>query len=138
MTPAIVDTSVVLALAEATDPRHQDVSKVLATQAGGLILADPVLFETAQLVGRRHGPLEEVRLIRQLIATGWRRVSVTDADLDRVTELLTVYADANIGFIDAAVVAIAERLGATRLYTLDRRDFSIIRPRHVAAFEILP
>ena len=47
-------------------------------------------------------------------------------------------ADAHLGFIDAAIVAIPERLGATRLLTLDRRDFSIIRPRHVAAFEILP
>ena len=55
--------------------------------------------------------------------------------------MLDGYADANIGFIDAAIVAIAaiaERLGATRLLTLDRRDFGIIRPRHVAAFELLP
>lgn len=32
----------------------------------------------------------------------------------------------------------AERLGSTRLYTLVRRDFSLIRLRHVAAFELLP
>jgi uncharacterized protein len=138
VTLAIVDTGAVLALADATDPRHHDVSNALATQVGGLILPDPVLFESAQLVGRRYGPVAEVRMIRHLVTTNWRRVSVADADLDRVMELLTEYADAHIGFIDAAIVAIAERLGATRLFTLDRRDFGIIRPRHVAAFEILP
>lgn len=138
MTLAVVDTGVVLALATARDPRHDDVARALASQVGGLILPDPVLFESAQLVGRRYGSTAEVRLIRHLVKTGWRRVSVADADIDRATELLDAYADANIGFIDAAIVAIAERLGATRLYTLDRRDFSIIRPRHVAAFELLP
>jgi hypothetical protein len=35
-------------------------------------------------------------------------------------------------------VAVAERIGARRVYTLDRRDFSILRPRHAEAFEILP
>lgn len=138
MTLGVIDTGVVLALATATDPRHDSVSRALASHVGGLILPDPVLFESAQLVGRRYGSVAEVRMIRHLVATDWRRVPVGDADIDRVTDLLTVYADANIGFIDAAIVAIAERLGAPRLYTLDRRDFSIIRPRHVTAFELLP
>jgi predicted nucleic acid-binding protein len=41
-------------------------------------------------------------------------------------------------YVDATVVAMAERLGSVRLYTLDRRDFGIIRPRHVASLELLP
>lgn len=32
----------------------------------------------------------------------------------------------------------AERLNIERILTLDRRDFSIIKPKHCAAFEILP
>ena len=63
---------------------------------------------------------------------------VTDEDLSRVADLLETYADASIGFADGTIVAMAERLGATRLFTLDRRDFAIIRPRHVEAFELLP
>jgi len=49
-----------------------------------------------------------------------------------------VYADAAIGFVDASVVAIAERLGIRQVWTLDRRDFSLIRPKHVGAFDIVP
>ena len=48
------------------------------------------------------------------------------------------YRDADIGFVDAIIVAIAERLASVRLYTLDRGDFTIIRPRHLTAFELLP
>ncbi len=53
-------------------------------------------------------------------------------------ELLATYADADLGFVDASVVAIAERLGARRLYTLDQRDFRLVRPRHTQAFDIRP
>jgi hypothetical protein len=34
--------------------------------------------------------------------------------------------------------AVAERLGHTRLATLNHRDFTVVRPRHAAAFTLLP
>jgi predicted nucleic acid-binding protein len=51
---------------------------------------------------------------------------VTTEDLVRVHQLLEQYADNQLDFTDAAIIAIAERLNITRVYTLDRRDFSII------------
>ena len=47
-------------------------------------------------------------------------------------------AEHEIGFADAAVATIGERMNATRIYTLDRRHFERIRPRHVDRFELLP
>lgn len=38
----------------------------------------------------------------------------------------------------ASVVAAAERLRIEAVATLDRRHFSVVRPRHVPAFKILP
>jgi predicted nucleic acid-binding protein len=35
-------------------------------------------------------------------------------------------------------MAVAERYEITRILTLDRRDFEIVRPAHIAHFEILP
>ena len=48
------------------------------------------------------------------------------------------YADLGLGLVDASVVAIAERLGATTIATLNHRDFMVVRPRHIVAFELLP
>ncbi len=59
-------------------------------------------------------------------------------DLQRVHEILEQYADSQLDFTDATIVAIAERLNITRVYTLDRRDFSMIRPNHCDYFELLP
>ena len=63
---------------------------------------------------------------------------LTIQDLRRTLELLRRYEDAEIGFVDATVVAIAERLKIRRILTTDRRDFSFIRPRHCKEFELLP
>lgn len=47
-------------------------------------------------------------------------------------------ADAELDFADAAVIALAERLDIEHVATFDRRDFSIIRPQHCQAFQLLP
>lgn len=60
------------------------------------------------------------------------------ADYRRSGELVDTYADLGLGMVDASVVAIAERLGVGQIATLDRRDFRVVRPRHVDAFELLP
>ena len=59
-------------------------------------------------------------------------------DLERVNQILEQYADSQLDFVDAVIVAIAERVGITRVLTLDRRDFSLVRPKHCDYFEILP
>jgi predicted nucleic acid-binding protein len=55
-----------------------------------------------------------------------------------MAELVRTYKDARLDPADVSVVAIAERLAITHIATLDRRDFSLIRPRHVSAFTLLP
>jgi hypothetical protein len=37
-----------------------------------------------------------------------------------------------------AGITTAERLDATEVATLDRRHFSVVRPRHEVAFQLLP
>jgi hypothetical protein len=43
-----------------------------------------------------------------------------------------------LGTTDASVVALAERLGLTDVATLDRRHFTVVRPRHLDALTLLP
>ncbi len=59
-------------------------------------------------------------------------------DYVRVGELLHDYADLRLGFVDAGVLAVTERLREPKLGTLDHGHFTIVRPRHVEALELLP
>jgi len=62
----------------------------------------------------------------------------TAADLERMAELVETYADLPLGTVDASVVATAERLGQAEVATLDHRHFTVVRPKHVQAFTLLP
>jgi len=67
------------------------------------------------------------------------RVEQLDSeDLLRMAELVIQYADLPLGSVDASVIAVAERLGVTTVMTIDRRHFTVVRPRHVDAFNLLP
>ena len=55
-----------------------------------------------------------------------------------MVELVAQYHDLPLGSVDASVVAAAERLGVTEIATVDRRHFTVVRPRHASAFDIHP
>jgi uncharacterized protein len=65
-------------------------------------------------------------------------VDLQPNDWARVNSLLRTYADLRLGVIDASVMAVAESLSATQIATLDHRHFTVVRPSHVPAFELLP
>ena len=63
---------------------------------------------------------------------------IEQADLPRIAELVEKYVSLPLGIVDAAVIAIAERLEAAEVATVDRKHFSIVRPRHFPMFRLLP
>jgi hypothetical protein len=48
------------------------------------------------------------------------------------------YADHDLGFVNSAVPAVVERPGEGKLTTPDDPHFTVLRPRHVDALELLP
>jgi predicted nucleic acid-binding protein len=59
-------------------------------------------------------------------------------DRARAAEIATTYRELELGYVDAIVVALAERLDERTIATLDKRHFGVIRPRHVRVFELVP
>jgi predicted nucleic acid-binding protein len=68
---------------------------------------------------------------------GFRLEDLTLSDYRRISELLEEYADSGIDYVDAAVVALAERYHIQNIMTLDQRDFRRYRPNFADHF-ILP
>ena len=96
------------------------------------------MTEVAYLVSTRLGPDAEVRFLGDLASGTLGLESPGAADLLRMAELVAAYRDLPLGTVDASVIAAAERLGETEIATLDRRHFSIVRPRHAKALRLLP
>jgi len=97
-----------------------------------------VITEVCYLIETRLGTSAEVRFLGDLAAGDLDVEPVNAGDWLRIAELVHRYSDQSLGTVDASVVATAERLGVTRIITLDRRHFSIVRPIHTPTFEILP
>jgi predicted nucleic acid-binding protein len=95
-------------------------------------------LEAAYLITRQLGPAAEAALYSAIIDGDLEVATLGRADWERVRELVTTYASLPLGGTDASVIALAERHGATRVATLDRRHFTVVRPRHAQALELLP
>jgi uncharacterized protein len=135
---AILDTSFLFALTDQSDRNHQHVLAVAQSANERLVLPIAVLPEICYLIVSRLGHKAMRHFVSSLTTKAVQVEPVTAEDLVRVHEILDRYADNQLDFTDAAIVAMAERLFITRIYTLDCRDFSIIRPNHCDYFELLP
>jgi uncharacterized protein len=138
MTRALLDSGFLYAIADADDARHNDVIDFIRTGRASLVLPVSVLPEVSYLLYSRLGHLKMRHFLRDLVSWPMQVETLGKDDLERVIQILEQYADAELDFVDASIIAIAERLNITRVLTLDRRDFSIVRPRHCDYFELLP
>lgn len=136
--PVVVDTGVIFAVADSSDADHDACDELLGAFVGELVVPTTVIVESSWLIEDRLGPAAEAKFLRSLTSGELHREDLVDADWERATSLVESYADLGLGLVDASIVAIAERLGATAIATLNHRDFQVVRPRHVDAFELLP
>lgn len=135
---AILDTSFLFALTDTNDLNHVRVQQVAQTLSEPLLLPISVLPEICYLLASRIGHVAMRQFVEELSVGDTKLESPTRDDLKRASAILNQYADSKLDFVDATLVAIAERHNITRILTLDRRDYLMIRPTHCAFFEILP
>jgi len=76
--------------------------------------------------------------LKGLPKSHFQLVALTSEDVQRAADILLTYADSQIDFVDATVMAVAERKNISTVLTLDKRDFQIFRPLHCPYFELLP
>jgi len=134
----IFDTGPLLAVLDRTDRRHVECRDLLVAASEVLVLPSPVLVEIDYWIHTRLWPSIFIDLLDDINRGVFDIVELEPSDYQRVRDLCDQYADADIGFVDAAVLAIVERLREPKLATLDRRHFSVLRPRHISALTLLP
>jgi predicted nucleic acid-binding protein len=135
---AIIDTGIVYALSDTDDAWHKRVKKFFDNNNDTMVLPSTVIPESCYLLNTYLGQKAEYEFISSLMHGELKIEHFNRDDLRRIVELLKVYSDMNIGFVDASIVAIAERLKVSRILTTDRRHFSIIKPIHGKSFTLLP
>jgi predicted nucleic acid-binding protein len=134
----ILDTGPLYASLDRSDDDHARCRALIEESTEALLIPAPVLVEVDDLIHRSLSPGVLVALLGDVEAGAYDVVELIRTDYRRISELCDRYADSDIGFVDAAVLAITERLDEPKLATLDRRHFGVLRPRHVDALRLVP
>ena len=97
-----------------------------------------VAAEVGYPLARDGGPGAETGFLESLADGTFSPVDLRPEDYRRAGELVSAYRDLGLGTTDATVIALCERLELTEVTTINRRHFTIVRPRHVDALALLP
>jgi predicted nucleic acid-binding protein len=134
----ILDTGPLYASLDRDDASHAVCRRPIEDSVEPLVIPAPVLVEVDYWVHSRLHPGVFVALLEDIIAGAYQVEELESNDYRRIQEICDRYADSDVGFVDAAVLAVVERLNEPKLATLDHRHFRVLRPRHVDALRILP
>lgn len=134
----VLDTGPLVAALDRDDRDHLRCAELLEGADEDLVVPALVLVEVDYWVCRLGGVEAWATFVEDMAAGAYRLEVVTEEDLVRAADLEKQYADLGLGVVDASVIATCERLGEIKVATLDRRHFSVVRPRHCSALELFP
>ncbi len=134
----VLDTGPLLAALDSADPDHEASARLLTEATEDLVVPALVLPELDYWCSRRLSPSAWLVFLDDIIAGAYRVEHPTPRDLMRCRVLQDTYKDLALGVVDASLIALVERLDERKIATLDRRHFSVVRPQHVDALQILP
>lgn len=134
----VADTGPLYALVDADDAWHERVVEWWRANREPIVVPVCVLPEVCYLLHTRISPQAEAAFVRAVAKEEFVVEPLEPEDVTRAAVLVAKYADLGLGFVDATVIATAERLDAAEVLTSDRRHFSAVRPRHVGALRLSP
>jgi predicted nucleic acid-binding protein len=132
----LIDAGPLVALIHADDHHHGSCKEALKRIREPLGTVWPAFTEAMYLLG--FSSRAQDALWRLLDTDAFKILGLDAADVPRMRDLMRKYRDLPMDLADAALVRVAEREKIARVFTIDRRDFELYRPRGLSRFTILP
>jgi predicted nucleic acid-binding protein len=134
----IVDAGALYAQADADEPRHAEVAKILRGERELLVTTELAIAEADYLILDRLGPDVELAFVDDLVSGTFVVECLTRGDLARARGVVERYRDLRLGLADASLVVLAQRHGTTRILSFDERAFRTVAPLQGGTFTVLP
>jgi predicted nucleic acid-binding protein len=123
----VADTGAVIALVDRKDRHHRAIVKAYDATADDWVLPWAILPEVDYLLGAHVSAAAQDAFLADLSDGSYAVQWGTEEDLDDAQRLTQQYAALRLGLVDAVVMAIAGRLRATAIATLDVRHFDAVK-----------
>ena len=134
----LLDTGFLYALLNRTEQNHTRVAAITQQINETVILPVPAITQVAYLLLRDVGPTAVADFIATLCDHRSCFGISCEPGLHSCRRGDSAIQPMRVDFVDALIVAMAERLSVSRILTLDVRHFAMFRPIHCQAFELLP
>ena len=122
----VADTGAIIALIDADDRHHRELRGVFEKDPDAWVLPWAILPEVDYLVGAHVGSRAQDAFLADLSEGALRVEWGVEEDLARAQGLNRKHRALRLGLVDAVVIAVAERLGAESIATLDLRHFGAV------------
>lgn len=134
----LIDTAPLVALADAEEPRRDEILAAIRDEPGSLVIPAPATAEIDYLLGRRLGEPARRAFLADLAAGRFTVACLEREDYATVSELESRYADLQLALADCALVVLAHRYETTRILSFDERHFRAVAPLGGGSFTLLP
>lgn len=121
----LVDAGPLVALVDASDQHHSRCVDALRSFREPMATVWPPLTEAMYLLADL--PKAQEALWEMLERGALRLLTLDTGDVPRIRELMKKYSNRPMDLADAALLRVAEREGIRKIFTVDRRDFSVYR-----------
>jgi len=125
----VADTGAVLALIDADDRHHEALLELFEEDPEAWVLPWAVLPEVDYLLLTHVSAKAELAFVRDVAEARYNVEWSDDADLARARELCDRHRGLRLGLVDGVVLAMAERLRADAIATLDLRHLGAVEIR---------
>ncbi|GAA1996105.1 hypothetical protein GCM10009799_23340 [Nocardiopsis rhodophaea] len=133
----VVDTGILVSLANDGDRHHQVSEEWLRNSRGSLLIPGPVVGEAGFQIRGLSSRAQEVLFLHELGSSDTFKVINPEAeDYARMAELLSAHPEFKLGAVDASVISLAEKSNAQAVATVDSRDFGKIRQAIGATWDL--
>jgi uncharacterized protein len=136
MPDLLIDTGPLLAAFNQRDQHHAFVVGIMRQHNQPFVTTMAVMTEIMYLSRARLGPHVQDKLFVMIERGDILVEHTTTTDFSRIATLMQKYRDLPMDFADATLVALAERLGSKRIFTIDL-DFAVYRWQDKHAFELI-
>jgi uncharacterized protein len=132
----LVDAGLLVALVDADDQHHAKCVDALKDFREPMATVWPPLTEAMYLLADL--PRAQEALWEMLERGALQLLTLDTGDAPRIRELMKKYSNRPMDLADAALLRVAEREGLRKIFTVDRRDFSIYRLHGRIRLTIVP
>jgi uncharacterized protein len=123
----VADTGAVLALLDTDDRHHAALRELYEQRPNDWLLPWAILPEVDYLVASELGARAQESFLADVADGAFQVEYGRDEDLSRAHVIARKYGALRLGLVDAVVMAIAERLRAEAIATLDLRHFGAVK-----------